>query len=153
MNPCSLLVGKQNGTKILKDSLTVSYKFKHLLLLLVQSLSHVQLLATPWTAARQASLSISNSRSVLKLMSIELVMSSNHLILCHPSSHPLSYKINNDIFCQQNILDFSPDIFEIDNNLWFILIYNLWFYLLTFLIFVFTCIHNNEGKQIEFSIY
>ena len=40
--------------------------------------------ATPWTAARQASLSITNSQSLLKLMSIELVMPSNHLILCHP---------------------------------------------------------------------
>ena len=50
----------------------------------VQSLSHVQLFATPWTAACQASLSIINSRSLLKLMTIELVMPSNHLILCHP---------------------------------------------------------------------
>ena len=50
----------------------------------VQLLSCVQLLATPWTAARQASLSITNSQSLLKLMSIELVMPSNHLILCHP---------------------------------------------------------------------
>ena len=50
----------------------------------VQSLSHVRLFATPWTAARQASLSITNSRSLFKLMSIELVMPSNHLILCHP---------------------------------------------------------------------
>ena len=50
----------------------------------VQSLSYVQLFATPWTAARQTSLSITNSRSLLKLMSIELVMPSNHLILCHP---------------------------------------------------------------------
>ena len=50
----------------------------------VQSLSHVRLFATPWTAALQASLSITNSRSSLKLMSIELVMPSNHLILCHP---------------------------------------------------------------------
>ena len=50
----------------------------------VQSLSHVQLLAIPWTAARQASLSITNSRSLLKLMSIESVMPSNHLILCCP---------------------------------------------------------------------
>ena len=41
-------------------------------------------LATPWTAAHQASLSITNSRGLLKLMSIELVMPSNHLILCHP---------------------------------------------------------------------
>ena len=51
---------------------------------LVQWLSRVQLFATPWTAARQASLSITNSQSLLKLMSIESVMPSNHLILCHP---------------------------------------------------------------------
>ena len=50
----------------------------------VQSLSHVWLFETPWTAARQASLSITNSRSLLKLMSIESVMPSNHLILCRP---------------------------------------------------------------------
>ena len=50
----------------------------------VHSLSHVRLFATPWTAARQASLSITNSRSSPKPMSIELVMPSNHLILCHP---------------------------------------------------------------------
>ena len=50
----------------------------------VQSLSRVQLFATPWTAAHQASLSITNSRSLLKLMSIKSVMPSNYLILCHP---------------------------------------------------------------------
>ena len=50
----------------------------------VQSLSHVHLFATPWTAARQASLSFANSRSLPKLMSIESVMPSNHLILCRP---------------------------------------------------------------------
>ena len=50
----------------------------------VQSLSHVQLFATPWTAAHQASLSITNSRSPPKPMSTESVMPSNHLILCHP---------------------------------------------------------------------
>ena len=50
----------------------------------VQSLSHVQCFATPWTAARQASLFITNSQSFLKLMSLESVMPSNHLILCHP---------------------------------------------------------------------
>ena len=50
----------------------------------VQSLSRVRLFATPWTAARQASLSITNSQSLLTLMSIELVMPSNCLILCHP---------------------------------------------------------------------
>ena len=51
----------------------------------VQSLSRVWLFATPWTAARPASLSITNSQSVLKLMSIESVMPSNHLILSSPS--------------------------------------------------------------------
>ena len=51
---------------------------------LVQLLSHVWLFATPWTVARQASLSITNSCSLLKLMSIELVMPSNHLILSFP---------------------------------------------------------------------
>ena len=50
----------------------------------VQSLSRVKLFVNPWTAARQASLSITNSQSLLKLMSIESVMPSNHLILCHP---------------------------------------------------------------------
>ena len=50
----------------------------------VQPLSRVRLFATPWTAACQASLSITNSRSLPKLMSIESVMPSSHLILCHP---------------------------------------------------------------------
>ena len=48
------------------------------------SLSHVRLFATPWTAAYQASLSITNSWSLLKIVSIKSVMPSNHLILCHP---------------------------------------------------------------------
>ena len=64
----------------------VSY-FKPIYLALfssVQSLSHVQLLVTPWTVARQASLSITNFHSLLKLMSIESVMASIHLILGHP---------------------------------------------------------------------
>ena len=50
----------------------------------VQLLSHVQLFATPWVAAHQASLSITNSQSLLRLMSIESVIPSSHLILCHP---------------------------------------------------------------------
>ena len=50
----------------------------------VHLLCHIQLFATPWTAAHQASLSITNSRSLLKLMSITSVMPSNHHILCHP---------------------------------------------------------------------
>ena len=50
----------------------------------VQSLSRIRLFETPWTAARQASLSITNSQSLLKLMSMESVMPSNHLVLCCP---------------------------------------------------------------------
>ena len=50
----------------------------------VQSFSRVWLFVTPWTAARQASLSVTNSQSLLKLISIESVMPSKHLILCHP---------------------------------------------------------------------
>ena len=50
----------------------------------LQSLSHVQLFATPWSAAHQASLSITNTQSLLKLISIESVIPSNHLVLCHP---------------------------------------------------------------------
>ena len=56
----------------------------HQALIVVQSLSLVRLFATPWTAAHQASLSITNSQSLLTLMSIEWVMPSNHLILCCP---------------------------------------------------------------------
>ena len=56
----------------------------------VQSLSRVQLFVTLWTAACQASLSTTNSRNLLKLMSIELVLPSNHLILCHPLLLPPS---------------------------------------------------------------
>ena len=67
----------------------VPYHFLHQLWLtivvtVVQSLSRVQLFATPWTAARQVSLSFIISQSLFKLMSVELVMPSNHLILCHP---------------------------------------------------------------------
>ena len=57
----------------------------------VHSLSHVQLFATSWTAARQASLFITNSQSLPKITSTELVMPSNHLILCHPLPLRLQY--------------------------------------------------------------
>ena len=60
-------------------SRTISYQYQS-----IQQLSHVQLFATPWTAASQASLCITNTQSLPKLTSIELVMPSNHLILCHP---------------------------------------------------------------------
>ena len=58
--------------------------YSHKTFVVVQSLSHVSLLATPRTATGQASLSITNTRSLLKLMTIESVMPSNHLILCRP---------------------------------------------------------------------
>ena len=61
-----------------------SQRYRCTALVSVQSLSHVQLFATPWTAACQAFLFITNSRSLTKLISIELVMPSNHLNLCHP---------------------------------------------------------------------
>ena len=70
----------------------------------VQSLSHVRLFATPWTAARQASLSNTNSRSLLKLMSIESVMPSNHLILCHPLLLPSSIFPSIRVFSNESVL-------------------------------------------------
>ena len=70
----------------------------------VQSLSHVQLLVTPWTAACQASLSIMNSQSLLKLMSIESVMPSNHLILCRPLLLPPSIFPSIIVFSNESVL-------------------------------------------------
>ena len=64
----------------------------------VQLLSCVQLFATPWTAARQACLSITNSQSLLKLMSIVLVMQSSHLTLCCPSSPDLNLPQDQGLF-------------------------------------------------------
>ena len=71
---------------------------------LVQLLSHVQLFATPWTAACQASLSISNSWSLLKLMFIKSVMPSNHLILCHPLLLLPSIFLSNRVFSNESVL-------------------------------------------------
>ena len=70
----------------------------------VQSLSCIQLFATPWTAACQASLSITNSWSLLKLMSIESVMPSNHLILCHPPLLPPSIFPSIRVFSNETAL-------------------------------------------------
>ena len=70
----------------------------------VQSLSHVQLFETPWTAVRQAFLSIINSRSLLKLTSIELVMPSNHLILCCSLLLPPSVFPSIRVFSSESVL-------------------------------------------------
>ena len=70
----------------------------------VQSLSHVRLFATPWTAAHQASLSITNSWSLCKLMSIESVMPSNHRILCRPLLLPPSIFPSIRVFSNESVL-------------------------------------------------
>ena len=70
----------------------------------VQLLSHVRLFATPWTAAHQTSLSISNSQSLLKLTSIESVMSSSHLILCRPLLLPHSTFPSIRVFSNESAL-------------------------------------------------
>ena len=86
------------------------FKQKHLHMgkvlfsVVVQSLSRVQLFATPWTAARQASLSIADSRSLLKLMSIESMMPSNHLILCRPLLLPPSIFPSISVFSSESAL-------------------------------------------------
>ena len=77
----------------------------------VQSLSHVRLFVTPWTAAHQASLSITNCQSLLKLMSIELVMPSNHLIPVVPfSSHLQSFPASGSFEMSQFFVSGGPSI-------------------------------------------
>ena len=71
---------------------------------LVQLLSCVQLFAIPWTVAHQASLSITNFQSLLKLMSIDLVMPSNHLILCCPLLLPPSIFLSIRVFSNESVL-------------------------------------------------
>ena len=70
----------------------------------VQSLSRVPLFANPWTAVLQASLSITNSRSLLRLMSLKLVMPSNHLILCRPLLFPPSIFPSIRVFSHESVL-------------------------------------------------
>ena len=78
----------------------------HMILLIcsVQLFSCIQLFATPWTAACQASLSITNSQSLLKLMSIESVVPSNHLIFCHPLPLPPSIFPSMRVFSNESVL-------------------------------------------------
>ena len=70
----------------------------------VESLRHIWIFVTPWTATRQASLSITNSRSLSKLKSIESVMPSNHLILCHPLLLPRSIFPSIRVFSDESVL-------------------------------------------------
>ena len=79
-------------------------KMPYLIVVVVQLLSHVQLVVTPWTAAHQAFLSITNSQSLLKLMSIELMMPSNHLILCPPFVLLPSIFPSSRVFSNESVL-------------------------------------------------
>ena len=100
----------------------------------VQLLSHVGLFATPWTAAPHASLSITNTWSLLKLMSIELVMPSNHLILCHPLLLLLSILPSIRVFSNESLLrikwpkywSFSFSILPMNVQGWFSLGWTGW---------------------------
>ena len=82
---------------------TISRSDIFLVISSVESLSHVQLFVTPWTAIRQASPSITNSWSLLKLMCIKLVMPSNHLILCCPLLLPSIFP-NIWVFSNESVL-------------------------------------------------
>ena len=101
----------------------------------VQLLRRVWLFVTPWTAGHQASLSITNSRSLPKPMSIELVMPSNHFILCHPlllqpsifpSIRVFSNKSALCIRCQNIGVSPSTSVFPKDSKDWFPLGWTAW---------------------------
>ena len=104
----------------------------------VQSLSRVQLFATPWTAASQASLSITNSRSLLKLMSTASVRPPNHLIFCHPLLLPPSILPSIRVFSNESVLcirwpkywsfsfSISPSNEYLGNQSWFPLGWTGW---------------------------
>ena len=115
MAPCACLLHSHvysapliTDKKLIQESYTIKHKENHHSYLfflttavVVQSLSHVWLFATPWTAGHQASLSVVTSQSLLKLMLTESVMPSNHLILCHPlllppSVFPSTRRISNE---------------------------------------------------------
>ena len=90
---------KRHGAGVWGRCRTLLYVFSS-----VQSLSCVRLFATPWTAAHQASLYITNSQSLFKFMSIESVMPSNHLSLCGPLLLPLSIFPSSSVFSNESVL-------------------------------------------------
>ena len=93
-----------------------------------QSLSCVRLFAIPWTAARQASLSITNSWSLLRLMSIEMVMPSSHLILCHPLLLLPSIFPSIRVFSKKSVLSirFQHSVLPMNIQDWFPLGWTGW---------------------------
>ena len=94
-----LLRARENGEYLLPGWFLLLRRFRS-----VQLLSHVRLFATPWTAARQASLSITNSQSPPKPMSIESVMPSNHLIICRPLLFLSSTFLSIRVFSDESVL-------------------------------------------------
>ena len=103
---CCHLSALPHGFHVGEHCLCLCYSSFHLSVQFssVQLLSHVWLFATPRTAARQASLSITNSQSLPKLMSMESVMPSNHLILCWPLLLPPSIFLNIRVFLNESAL-------------------------------------------------
>ena len=106
---CIFIKAKSNMPRFKDIHLPVFFKFNEKecyfwRIISVQSLSRVRLFSTPWTAAHHASLSITNSRSLLKLMSIESVMPSSHLILCHPLLLLPSIFPSNRVFSNESAL-------------------------------------------------
>ena len=113
MGTCPFLKALQTHLRLLPDIhsfllplgyFRITWKNLNSLAAVPQRLSHVQLFATPWTAARRASLSITNSRSMLRFTSIESVMPSNHLILCCPPLLPRSIFPSIRVFSSQSAL-------------------------------------------------
>ena len=96
LSPCTIL-GSSLISDLWNSSLPGALSSVHLV-------NCVQLFATPWTAACQASLSISNSQILLKLMSIESLIPSNHLILCHPLLLMSSIFPNTQVFYNESVL-------------------------------------------------
>ena len=104
-------------------------------LIIFQSLSHFWLFETPWTAANQASLSITNSQNLLKLMSIESVMPSNHLILCCPLLLLPSILSSSRVFSNELVLHMrkpsteatvSASVLQMNIQHWFPLVWLVW---------------------------
>ena len=104
-NKFEMIANEQSGCKLETEVILVIYFCLFLnIFAIVQSLSHVWFLVTPWTTAHQAPLSSTISQSLLKFLSVELVMLSNHLILCLPHLLPsifpsLRVFSNESVFC------------------------------------------------------
>ena len=90
--------------QVLMEGYHITFMFCYQYISSFQLLNCVQLFATPWTTANQASMSITNSWSLLKCMSIESMMPSNHLILCHSLLLPRSVFPSIRVFCSESVL-------------------------------------------------